>query len=95
MAHLVSVNDQADAMVKAIAEAASTTDAQEIGRLLDVADLDTFRATMAMLLGEAGIRLRYAKEHRDELSMQVFMAHIQDDVGGEGSLSILFDEEGD
>ncbi|MFE2934888.1 hypothetical protein [Streptomyces sp. NPDC059278] len=77
MARIVSASDQAGAVMRAIVEASAKDDPEKIMEELEPLNgSDTVRALMSLLMGEAGIRLRYAEDQDDELLMDLFMAHV-------------------
>lgn len=81
VAHVVVTGDQAHALVKEMAEAASKGDMPGFAKLLEgIGDGDLWNAVMAMLMTEAGFRVRHARDQDDERAMELFMSHVNADM---------------
>lgn len=89
VARLVAQGDQVDAASTRIAEAASKGEVgQMVETMRDFAESGGQTAVNALLLSllaDAGIRLRHSRDIGDDLSYDLFQAHVQADMPQEES----------
>lgn len=81
VAQIVTTSDQANAMIKDLTEAASQGELEKFAEIMSgIGDEGLWNAVTALLMGDAGYRVRHARDSEDSRSMELFMAHVNADM---------------